>query len=87
MEKEKFLREACPNHTDKSKWNKSELLYILDLYKENIYKESKKYEIDFGGNVLSLIEINNNKPNVIASMNGGGYSIPLDKITISEKEN
>jgi hypothetical protein len=29
---EDFLREICPNHTDKSKWNKSELLHILDKY-------------------------------------------------------
>jgi hypothetical protein len=29
---EDFLREICPNHTDKSKWNKSELLHILDNY-------------------------------------------------------
>lgn len=29
---EDFLREICPNHTDSSKWNKSELLTILDKY-------------------------------------------------------
>lgn len=29
---EEFLREICPNHTDGSKWNKSELLTILDKY-------------------------------------------------------
>ena len=29
---EDFLREICPNHTDSSKWNKSELLTILDKH-------------------------------------------------------
>lgn len=29
---EDFLREICPNHTDSSKWNKSELLTLLDKY-------------------------------------------------------
>jgi hypothetical protein len=32
MTNEEFLKDICPNHTDKSKWNKSELLHILDKY-------------------------------------------------------
>lgn len=32
MTNEEFLKDICPNHTDKSKWNKSELLNILDKY-------------------------------------------------------
>ena len=32
MNNEEFLKDICPNHTDKSKWNKSELLHILDKY-------------------------------------------------------
>ncbi len=32
MNNEEFLKDICPNHTDKSKWNKSELLTILDKY-------------------------------------------------------
>lgn len=34
MTNEEFLRNVCPNHTEKSKWNKSELLHILKLHKE-----------------------------------------------------
>ena len=36
MTNEEFLRNVCPNHTDKSKWNKSELLHILELHKEQL---------------------------------------------------
>jgi hypothetical protein len=32
MTNEEFLKDICPNRTDKSKWNKSELLHILDKY-------------------------------------------------------
>lgn len=32
MTNEEFLKDICPNHTDKSKWNKSELLHILDKH-------------------------------------------------------
>lgn len=32
MTNEEFLKDICPNHTDKSKWNKSEILTILDKY-------------------------------------------------------
>ena len=36
MTNEEFLRDVCPNHTDKSQWNKSELLHILELQKEQL---------------------------------------------------
>ena len=46
---------------------------------------TKKYEIDFGGNVLAGLEITNNEPTVIGAMNGWGNGISKDDITISEK--
>jgi hypothetical protein len=36
MTNEEFLRDVCPNHTESSKWNKSELLHILELHKEQL---------------------------------------------------
>lgn len=45
----------------------------------------KKYEIDFGGNVLAGLEITNNEPNVIGAMNGWGNIISKDEITITRK--
>lgn len=36
MTNEEFLRDVCPNHTEKSQWNKSELLHILELYKQQL---------------------------------------------------
>jgi len=36
MTTEEFLKDVCPNHTDKSQWNKSELLHILELHKEQL---------------------------------------------------
>lgn len=45
----------------------------------------KKYEIDFGGNVLAGLEITNNEPTVIGAMNGWGNGISKDEITITEK--
>lgn len=46
---------------------------------------TKKYEIDFGGNVLAGLEITNNEPKVIGAMNGWGNGISKDEITITEK--
>ena len=40
MTTEEFLRDICPNHTDKSKWNKSELLHILELHTEQLRKHT-----------------------------------------------
>jgi len=37
MTNEEFLKDVCPNHTEKSKWNKNELLHILDLHKEQLW--------------------------------------------------
>ena len=45
----------------------------------------RKYEIDFGGNVLAGIEITNNEPIVLGAMNGWGNGISKDEITITEK--
>ena len=45
---------------------------------------TKKYEIDFGGNVLAGLEISNNEPTVIGAMNGWGNGISKDDITITE---
>jgi len=36
MTNEEFLKDVCPSHTEKSKWNRSELLHILELHKEAI---------------------------------------------------
>lgn len=46
---------------------------------------TKKYEIDFGGNVLAGIEVTNNEPTVLGAMNGWGNGISKDEITITEK--
>ena len=40
MTTEEFLKDVCPNHTDKSKWNKSELLHILELHTEQLRKHA-----------------------------------------------
>lgn len=40
MTTEEFLKDVCPNHTDESKWNKSELLYILELHTEQLRKHA-----------------------------------------------
>jgi hypothetical protein len=40
MTTEEFLRDVCPNHTDNSKWNKSELLHILELHTKQLCKHA-----------------------------------------------
>ena len=49
MTNEEFLTDVCPNHTDKSQWNKSELLHILELHKEQLrlYNVSQRSELFF----------------------------------------
>ena len=36
MTNEEFLKDVCPSHTEKSKWNRGELLHILEKHKEAI---------------------------------------------------
>lgn len=43
MDSNDFLTEVCPNHTDKSQWNKSELLHILDLHKRQLLLSFARY--------------------------------------------
>lgn len=60
--------------------------YLMDEIKALVLSlPIKKYEIDFGGNVLAGLEITNNEPNVIGAMNGWGNGISKDEITITEK--
>ena len=47
---------------------------------------SKRFEIDFDGNVLAGIEITNNEPKVFGAMNGWGNGISTDKCKITEKK-
>ena len=53
---------------------------LLDLF-----SVSKRFEIDFDGNVLAGIEITNNEPKVFGAMNGWGNGISPDKCKITEK--
>ena len=36
MKNEEFLKDVCPNHTEKSKWNRNELLHILELHEKQL---------------------------------------------------
>ena len=44
----------------------------------------KEFQIDFGGNVLSKITVNDSKINVLLAMDGYGNAIPLDSIIVTE---
>jgi len=44
----------------------------------------KTYTIDFGGNVLAQITIEDNIPTVTNCMNGYGIAVPIENITITE---
>lgn len=46
MTSKDFLIDVCPNHTESSKWNKAELLHILELYKEHLLSNSKSFKIN-----------------------------------------
>lgn len=46
MEEEKFLNNYCPNHTDESKWNKSELMTIMEEYANKRATAYAKYVND-----------------------------------------
>ena len=50
-----------------------------------LFSVSKRFEIDFDGNVLAGIEITNNEPKVFGAMNGCGDVINPDKCKITEK--
>lgn len=45
---------------------------------------SKRFEIDFDGNVKARIEMENNVPKVYGAMNGWGNGISPDHISITE---
>lgn len=45
-----------------------------------------KYEIDFGGHLLAVIEVNCDKINVLSAMDGWGNPVPQNNIAISSVE-
>lgn len=79
--KEKII-EIISKHTPETTYvdganAADEILALLDV--------SKRFEIDFDGNVLAGIEITNNEPKVFGAMNGWGNGISPDKCKITEK--
>ncbi len=92
MNNEDFLKDVCPNHTEKSKWNKSELLHILELHKKQLLLQgvSKSLpttiEIDFDGHLKCQIETTDKSPTILKAVNGYGQPVDCnkDKIRISE---
>lgn len=96
MEAKTYFEEEYGNSHIKNVVDLKDLESLYGLMQEyadeqlrlHIVSESlltKKYEIDFAGNVLAGIEITNNKPTVIGAMNGWGNGISKDEITITEK--
>ena len=61
----------------------NEALVIADV-SESL--PTKKYDIDFAGNVLAGIEISDNIPSIFGAINGYGDGIDIDKITITERQ-
>ena len=45
----------------------------------------RAYTIDFGGNILARIEIEEGKLTVTNAMDGWGNALPLENITIMEE--
>ena len=76
------------SRTDKTGNEKVEMLveFVEQQLKNcNLQNVSKRFDIDFGGNVLAGIEISNNKPKVFGAVNGWGVGISPDKCKITEK--
>lgn len=46
----------------------------------------KKWEIDFGGDVLAGLEITNNEPRIIGAMNRWGNGIDKEAIIIKQRQ-
>lgn len=46
-----------------------------------VVSNTKFYQIDFGGNVLAQLKIENGKVEVLRAINGGGYGIEYCTIT------
>ena len=47
----------------------------------------KTFEIDFGGNVLAKIVIEDNEPKVVACINGWGHPVGTEKVVVKEIDN
>ena len=45
----------------------------------------KKVEVNFDGDLLAEIEIKNNTLKVLRAVNGGGYKVNCEKVSITEK--
>jgi hypothetical protein len=63
----------------------SEVVEIINKALSLNVVPTKKYEIDFDGNVLAGIEISNNTPKIVGAMNGHGNGISINQIKITEK--
>lgn len=65
--------------------------YEAMVYYEKVVKNnavlplvSKRFDIDFKGNMLVGLEIENNTPRFLGAMNGGGHSLNCSEFTITE---
>tara|TARA_R110000772_G_scaffold53618_3_gene122629 strand:- start:377 stop:700 length:324 start_codon:yes stop_codon:yes gene_type:complete len=45
----------------------------------------KKVEVNFNGDLLAEIEIQNNTLKVLRAVNGGGYKVDCEKVSVTEK--
>lgn len=83
-----FFEEAL-NETNDPITLVSELMeeYIDLVTDEDSSITSKRFDIDFDGNLLAGIEITKNEPKVFGAMNGRGNVINPDKCKITEKTN
>ena len=62
---------------------KCELRDVVVVFPKQQSKIPTEGEIDFGGHVKAKIEISDNKPVVVAAMNGWGNAIPISEIALS----
>ena len=76
----KQIRQICTDLNDGKIAASQATEQLLDLF-----SVSKRFDIDFDGNVLAGIEITNNEPRVVGAMNGWGNGISPDKCKITEK--
>lgn len=97
----KVLRDEYADYDDNSWHYDREYKMLVEAQNLALSKESdartshdkalhkhivtKRFELDFNGHLKTLVEINDNEPNILAAMNGYGDSVDTNKCIVTKK--
>ena len=75
-------KDAWMEASKRAEVNGAETSHEKALHKHCV---TKRFELDFNGQLKTLVEISDNDPNILAAMNGYGGSVDTNKCIVTKK--